>query len=187
MLTEKDLIIINYSKEREVAAEYFAIQRVFFENRTQDISSITDENIDRVKLDCISEFAFLEYLSKELDRKFSKGEIKWDVGKKYVGLHYLLRVGIYKTGYRGTLAEKTIQVKTERFSKNSLSELFKSNGTPPFKIHLDTIQYPKPDLYVHSLVLDNNDIALSGYLNQNGISSVAINELKKISSLTEEF
>ncbi len=188
MVSERDYVIISYNKERDTSAEYFAVQKILYRRPSLHIKDISEPEIERIKMEFLSEFAFMEYLLSLLDENF-RG-MKWDISKiEFTGRDVLL-AGIYDESLQRTVVEKTIELKTLTENKVDAAEI------AGLRFTANRLEYPKPNLYVQSFVMKNSDIALAGFVknipSMQGLEnrtdySIPVGELLKMGEFILEF
>lgn len=188
MITEQDFVIINYNKERDISAEYFAVQKILFRHPSLHTQASLEPDMERIKMEFLSEFAFMEYLLRLLDEYFPV--MKWDISKIELSGRDALLAGIYDESMQRTVAERTIEIKT------SIEEKAEIKDIPRRKLTTSKLEYPKSNLYVQSFILKNNDVALAGFVNDvpsikdlanRTDYSIPVSEMSKMSLLLDEF
>ncbi len=188
MVTERDFVIITYNKERDTSAEYFAVQKILHRHSSLHIKDALEPEMERLKMEFLSEFAFMEYLLFLLDENFRS--MKWDVSKIELSGREALLAGIYDETIRKTLAEKTIEIKTYVERKVEAGEI------TGLSFSTNKVEYPKANLYVQSFVLKNNDIVLAGFVKDipsmkdleiRTNYSVLVAEMLNMSAFIDEF
>lgn len=189
MSAKNDFVIIKHNKERDITAEYFAIQKLLLKNPSHVNNPYADDYIDKIKFPFLSEFAVMEYLCSILNKRYSKGGYSWDISKIDLADNYFLLAGVYDETGNKTIKEKTIDIMTG-------SEKVTSEKVNDQKIKIDRVQFPKANIYIQTFILKNNDILLSGFLNNiRGVNDILSNpyitlsptELNPMKQLIDEF
>jgi hypothetical protein len=188
MITERDFVIIGYNKERDTSAEYFAVQKILYRRPSLHIKGTLEPVMERIKMEFLSEFAFMEYLLSLLDENFQG--MKWDVSKIELSGRDILLAGIYDESKQRTIIEKTIEIKTYTEKKVETKQI------AGHKFETNKLEYPKANLYVQSFILKNNDTALAGFvkdipsmkdLENRTDYSMPVGEMLKMSAFLDEF
>lgn len=197
MLGKNDIIIIESTGEREVSAEYFTMQ--FWKTKNYKFKDAVSQKseMQKLKIEYLAEFSFMEFLCRELSARFDGKELDWSINKAELTDRYILLVGINDAKTQKTVREKTIDLKTHYDKKVTIEEIL---GLEPYKepytMLLERLNYPKTDIIVQAYILTNNSIALAGYqkgfLLQPGstpefYTKKNVTELFKMKDLISEF
>lgn len=197
MISKNDLIVIKYSHDREISAEYFAVQKFLMKNRKEK-SKITENSvIDKYKFEILGEFAFLEYFCSELEKIFSKKtKLQWDITKVESGFRQIVEVKLVDLKTQKTIFKKLIDIITYSDKKISINEILGiENFNEPLSLTFDNIHFPKADFYIYIFIQEDGKILLAGYQGRIEINyyfskntiKIPITKLEKIRKLLSEF
>jgi hypothetical protein len=189
MASRQDFVVIPFSKEREISAEYFAIQNILRVFPYTTLKQVSEEHIEQSKIELLSEFAFMEHILVMLD-SHANPTLRRDVSKIELAARYALLIGIYDTISEKTISERTIELKPFKTRIGTIDEC------TSIDLVLSLVEFPKPDIYVQSFVTKEGDIILTGFCRSKDtpvtaadsrIVSIPISNLKVIKSLPAEF
>jgi len=76
----RDLVILEVSKEMQIAAEYFAKKRMLYEYPRVGYGEYNETHLTNIVSGYIGEFCFLEYVHNYLEEKF--GNLTWIISEK---------------------------------------------------------------------------------------------------------
>ncbi len=68
--TLNDIVIIPFSKERDISAKYFAEKRILFEYPRQGYGPYDNSHIENIKNGILGELAFFEYVHNYLTKTY---------------------------------------------------------------------------------------------------------------------
>jgi len=197
MIGKEDIIIIESSGERDISAEYFTMQ--LWKSRNYKLKETGKQNteLQKLKIEFLTEFSFVEYLCSELSLHFDSKVLDWSINKAELNDRNILLVGINEAKTQRTIREKTIELKTYHTGKVTVEEILGLNPyTQPMKTFIDLLSYPKTDIFVQAYLLTDNSIALTGFrrgfLKHTGTrpefyAQKYVTELFKMKELINEF
>jgi hypothetical protein len=197
MITKDEIVIIKNSEERDISAEYFTMQYWKYRNYKLKETGKQNSELQKLKIEFLAEFAFMEYLCNELSICFDGKEHDWSVNKAELTDRNILLISITDAKSGQTIREKTIDLKTHYIKKVTVEEILGIHPyEKPYSVLLEHLSYPKTDIIVHAYLLTDNSIALAGY--QKGLHAVPgiktefytekkVNELLKMKELIHEF
>lgn len=159
MPDKEKLVILPYSKDREITAEYFARRRLIFEYPRPGYGSYDESHLPSIASGYLGELAFLEFVTDKFKDEFKDTDSYWEAVKEKYEFTFHLLIGDYDKGFEFLFGDISIDVKTYGTQKVSVERIF----SKPLHLFIDATQSKNANIYVQSFLLDDGSVCLAGY------------------------
>lgn len=197
-ITEKDLVIIDISDEMKCTSQYLAKKRIFFEYPRDGYGPYNESHVAKIEAGILGELAVFEHFMTILNDNYKhlKPSERWTLLQDKIRFSFKEVIGKVDDGNDFLIRDHKIDVKTYENNKVTIDQIFKGLRLQgkPLNLLIDCNQNSKADIYVQCFILEDDRIAISGYIDSlppiqtwmpNAAHALPVPHLKSIHQLTE--